>query len=65
MIFACDGTYSVVKNEFLKTPEFSYQITYSGYGYCELSIPSKDIADRKSENDLFRLDDSVFYHWPR
>ena len=62
-IFAADGIYSAIKKEFMRVPGFSFNCTYSKFGYCELRIPAIENAEEREAR--FRLDKNTFYHWPR
>eukprot|EP00347_Sterkiella_histriomuscorum_P014255 403361580 len=56
-----------------QSPDFSYSIHYSGYGYCELQIPAANEKDCNQSlqgnpsriQSKFRVDENSFLHWPR
>lgn len=42
LVIGCDGAFSSVRKQMLKSHGFDYSQTYIEHGYIELCIPAKD-----------------------
>jgi kynurenine 3-monooxygenase len=58
VIFGCDGAYSAIRWEMLKSGRFNYCQDYLEHGYKELTIPPK-------EDRGFRMEKNALHIWPR
>lgn len=57
LIVGCDGAFSSVRQQMIKTHGFNYTQEYIEHGYLELCIPSK--------NDDFQMPANYLHIWPR
>ncbi|XP_006868642.1 PREDICTED: kynurenine 3-monooxygenase [Chrysochloris asiatica] len=57
LIVGCDGAYSTVRSQFMKTARFDYSQQYIPHGYMELTIPPKN-GDHAMEPNYLHI-------WPR
>ncbi len=58
VIFACDGAFSAVRLEMMKTARFNFSQDYLAHGYKELSIPPLPDGG-------FRMEKNALHIWPR
>ena len=56
--FGCDGAYSAIRWEMLKSGRFNYCQDYLDHGYKELTIPP-------AEDGGFRMEKNALHIWPR
>ncbi|XP_070577975.1 kynurenine 3-monooxygenase-like [Ptychodera flava] len=57
LIFGCDGAFSTVRRQMMRSIRFDYSQTYIPHGYMELTIPPK--------NGEFAMDVNFLHIWPR
>lgn len=57
MIVGCDGAFSKIRQEMIKTYGFNYSQEYIEHGYLELCIPAK--------NNQFQMPANYLHIWPR
>lgn len=57
LIVGCDGAFSCVRQQMIKTFGFNYSQEYIEHGYLELCIPAK--------NNQFQMPANYLHIWPR
>ena len=58
VIFACDGAFSAVRSEMMKSVRYNFSQDYLAHGYKELTIPSLPDGG-------FRMEKHALHIWPR
>ncbi|XP_030558151.1 kynurenine 3-monooxygenase [Drosophila novamexicana] len=57
LIVGCDGAFSTLRQQLVRTPGFNYSQEYINTGYLELCIPAKD--------GQFQMPSNYLHIWPR
>ncbi|XP_055937315.1 kynurenine 3-monooxygenase-like [Argiope bruennichi] len=58
LLIGCDGAYSAVRKQMLRTPRFNHSQSYFEHGYIELAIPPTSTGEFAMEGDFLHF-------WPR